>query len=514
VHWFSVFFPLLILPLVLIFISFQSAQAKYINNVNPDTETKTDDRNTEALNNDSSEKNTIKDIQALTLRPDQKRPEKQLTITLFGRPLTIGGEYDLRISLRRDFRLDSNAEDDVLQVVQEFEHELLYDLTENIKFFLEINPFYRTELYAEDGSPEKDDKRLKRGQTWIYFKNVFGSDLDLQVGRQGIDEKREWWWNKDLDAARIHYKSRKWRLELGIAEELAKDSFEKSDIDPEDEDILRVLGKATWKWAKRQRVGLFFLYQDDHSRTESPGRIIDSSEEDESDADLFWIGLRSTGRWKDLTLGRFRYWLDTAIVTGEESLIDYDSENGGSVVDEIEERDVSGGWSIDAGITWQTTLHSKPSITLGYAVGSGDRDPDNRTDRSFRQTGLHKNNGRFWGVDSFRYYGELLRPELSNLHVLTISAGLSLLRNSSVEVVYHRYWQDHAAAFMRDARIKAKPLGKDNDIGQEWNVVVGIEEWKHVELELVAALFRSGNAYGSLSGENAGYMSFGFTYNF
>jgi hypothetical protein len=159
-------------------------------------------------------------------------------------------------------------------------------------------------------------------------------------------------------------------------------------------------------------------------------------------------------------------------------------------------------------------LHWKPSITLGYAVGSGNPDPDSSTDRSFRQTGLHNNNGRFWGVDNFRYYGELLRPELSNLHVLTLSVGLPLLRNSSVEVVYHRYWQDHATPFMKDARIKATPNGKDNDIGQEWNVVVGIEEWKHVELELVAALLRSGNAYGSLSGENAGYMSLVFTYNF
>jgi hypothetical protein len=403
-----------------------------INSVNPNTATRTDDRNNEAMNNKSSEKNTVQDIRTLTLRPDQKRPEEQLTITLFGRPLTIGGEYDIRTSFRRDFRLDNDAEDDTLQVVQEFELDLLYDLSENIKVFLELNPFYRTELYAEDGSPEKDDKRLKRGQTWIYFDNILGSDLRLQVGRQGIDEKREWWWNEDLDAARIHYKSRKWRFELGIAEELAKDSFEKSDIDPENEDVLRVLGKTTWKWAKRQRIGLFFLYHDDHSQTESTGMIIDRSKEDESDADLFWIGLRSTGRWKDPILGRFRYWLDTAIVTGEETLIDYDSENGKSVVDEIIKRDVSGGWAIDVGVTLKTRLHGKPSITLGYAIGSGDHDPDSGTDRSFRQTGIHNNNGRFWGVDSFRYYGELLRPELSNLHVLTLSAGLPLLSTGRI----------------------------------------------------------------------------------
>jgi hypothetical protein len=514
VQWFSVFLPLLIIPLMFIFITSRSVQAKHVNSLNPYTAEKTADRFTETLDNDSSGNNSVQDIRALTLRPDQKRPKEQLTITLFGRPLTIGGEYDIGTSFRKDFRLGDDEEDDILQVVQQFELEFLYDLHNDIKIFLEAIPFYKTELHSEDGHSEKDDKRLKRGETWIYFENVLGRDFGLQVGRQGIDEKREWWWNEDLDAARFHYKSRKWKVELGIAEELAKDSFEQGDIDPENEDILRILGKVTWKWAKRQQVGLYFLYQRDHSMTESVGEIIESDEEDESDADLFWIGLRAAGKWKTPSLGRFRYWLDTAIVTGEEVLIDYDSESGRSVVDEIEKRDIHGGWALDAGISWQTALHWKPSLTLGYAVGSGDPDPDSSTDRSFRQTGLQNNNGRFWGVDNFRYYGELLRPELSNLHVLTLSIGLPILRNSSVEVVYHRYWQDHATPFMKDARIKATPKGKDNDIGQEWNVVVGIEEWKHVELELVAALLRSGNAYDSLSGENAGYMSLVFTYNF
>lgn len=506
VYWFPAFFPLVVITLIFIFTSSQSALAEHIDGFNPGTVI--------SSNEGKLDKSSVKNIQALTLRPDQKRPEEQLTITLFGRPLTIGGEYDVRTSFRKDFTLDKDAEDDILRVVQEVELELLYDLSENIKVFIEVNPVYRKELYAEDGNPEKDDKWLNRGETWIYFENVLGSELDLQVGRQGIDEKREWWWNEDLDAARIHYKSRKWRLELGIAEELAKDSFEKSDIDPEDEDILRVMGQATWKWAKRQHAGLFFLYQDDRSHTESVGSTIVSDEEDESDADLFWIGLRSTGRLRDPVLGRFRYWIDTAIVNGEEMLIDYDSSNGKSLIDKIEIRDVRGGWAVDAGISWQTTLQWKPSITLGYAIGSGDSDKNNESESVFRQTGLHNNNSRFWGVDSFRYYGELLRPELSNLHVLTLSVGLPLLRNSSAEVVYHRYHQDHAAPFMRDSRIKAKPLGKDTSIGEEWDIVIGIEEWKHVELELVAALFRPGNAYGILSGEEAGYLNIGFTYNF
>jgi hypothetical protein len=52
------------------------------------------------------------------------------------------------------------------------------------------------------------------------------------------------------------------------------------------------------------------------------------------------------------------------------------------------------------------------------------------------------------------------------------------------------------------------------DFGQEWDVVIGIEEWEHLELELVGAVFRAGNAYGSRSGEQASALIFKLNYNF
>lgn len=54
-----------------------------------------------------------------------------------------------------------------------------------------------------------------------------------------------------------------------------------------------------------------------------------------------------------------------------------------------------------------------------------------------RQTGLQDNNGEFFGVDCFRYYGELLRPELSKLQITTLALGFRMLTNSSIEFVYH-----------------------------------------------------------------------------
>jgi len=132
----------------------------------------------------------------------------------------------------------------------------------------------------------------------------------------------------------------------------------------------------------------------------------------------------------------------------------------------------------------------------------------------FRQTGLQRDRARFLGVDRFRYYGDLLRPELSNLHIFTAALGSRVLRASSVELLYHFYRQATPAPFLRDAQVTADPAGKSSLVGHEWDVVLGLEEWKHVEVELIGALFRAGRAFGSLSGNLAGGVFLKLRYNF
>jgi hypothetical protein len=67
---------------------------------------------------------------------------------------------------------------------------------------------------------------------------------------------------------------------------------------------------------------------------------------------------------------------------------------------------------------------------------------------------------------------------------------------------------------LRDARVDADPTGKKRGIGQEWDVVLGLQEWKRVEIELIGSLFRAGPAYGPLSGKNAFGLFFEIDFNF
>lgn len=455
-------------------------------------------------------------VRTLTRRPDDRRPAEQLTLTVFNRPLTIGGEVSTRGRYRGNFELRDRAQDDIFRFDQKLELELFYPLTDRLLLFVEGKVGYSSDLFAEDGDTDLE-MAWERGHTWLYAANLFNTNFSLQIGRQNFQEEREWWWDRGLDALRLHYDRPLFHAELGLAQELAATSTEKvrkGRIDPKDKDVLRLLGHTAWSWAEDQRLDTFFLYHHDHSRRPSLGQLIGENREDNSDANLVWLGAQASGEWDLHDWGELAYVFQGAWVGGKERVFEFDeNDDDQNSVESRSKRHVT-GWAFDSSLTWKMPFAFDPSLTLGYAFGSGDRKPERGTDRSFRQTGLQDNNDRFSGVDSFRYYGELLRPELSNLHLWTASLGFPLLRSSSVEFVYHFYQQVYAAPFLRDARLKTRPLGRNRTIGQEWNLVLGLEEWEHIEIELVLALFRAGSAFGPLAGQTAYGQFFNIDYNF
>ena len=104
---------------------------------------------------------------------------------------------------------------------------------------------------------------------------------------------------------------------------------------------------------------------------------------------------------------------------------------------------------LDVGGRWDSRLPGQPSFILGYALGSGDKNPQRGSDRAFRQTGLQAND------EEFRTYGELLRPELSNLSIPTLAVQFPIFWKSHIEFAYRHFRQVYPAPFLRDARIEA-----------------------------------------------------------
>ena len=435
--------------------------------------------------------------------PKGTRDEKEDDLTS---AWEVGGEYEVKFDYRNNFALDKRHREDLFRFDQEFQLRASYRYRDWITFLIEGKILGEHQLYA-GGGRRKSVGDPERGETWVRFDQLFGSNLSLKVGRQPFEEPRRWWWDDDLDAVALRYRNDSWFLELGVGRELPRKELLQY-IDPEEEGVIRVLARADWLYFKNHGLGLFFLHQNDTSKTQSPGDRLQRNREDPSDARLWWGGLRAIGSEPLAEDSELSYWADLAMVLGREKLLEFADAGGNKkVVTSRRSRQVR-GWAIDLGGLWQTELPARPIFIIGYAVGSGDKKPDSGPDFSYRQTGLQTND------EEFRTYGVILRPELSNLSIPVLAVRFPIFSKSHVEFAYRHFQQLYAVPSLRDARIKTDPDGIHKNIGQEWMLYSIIKQWKKVEIELVAAAFRAGSAYGALSGKMAYSFFTKWTYEF
>jgi hypothetical protein len=424
--------------------------------------------------------------------PENSRDEKQDDgASAWG----IEGEYEVKLDYRHDFALGKRHRDDLLRFDQEIQLRSSYRYNDWISFLVEGKILGEHQLYT-GGRRKTSVGDPERGETWARFDQLFGRDLSFKVGRQPFEEPRRWWWDDDLDAVALRYRSESWFFELGVGRELPRKALLEY-IDPEEEGVIRVLARADWLYFKNHGLSLFFLHQNDTSATQSPGDKVQRSREDSSDARLWWGGLRAIGNEPLTEQGELSYWADLAMVLGHEKVLEFTAAGGNKeIVTSRRSRQVR-GWAIDLGGRWETELPGRPMLIAGYAIGSGDKNPDSGPDLSYRQTGLQTND------EEFRTYGEILRPELSNLSIPVLAVRFPIFSKSHVEFAYRHFRQLYAVPSLRDARIKADPDGIHKNIGEEWMLYSIIKQWKKVEIELVAAAFRAGSAYGPLSGRIA-----------
>jgi hypothetical protein len=438
--------------------------------------------------------------QRLTEREDKRRPLEPWSIEVAGRPLTIGGEYAIEFDYLRNIVLDEGArQPDGLLLEQSLELESFYSFGPSLSIFGQAIVMMEEDLlpHTVDGV---SDYFVERGEMWLYSENIAGTHVNLDLGRLDFEDERRWWWDDELDAIRLAYERETFEIVLAAARELGSSRSDQSEVSPQHERVFRLIGEASWDYSPNHAVELFLLHQRDHSRTEPVGKVISTSREDDTDGDLTWVGARAMGvvdldRW-----GLLGYWLDAALVTGDEKAVEYDEISGReSEVVGVERGDVT-AWGLDAGISWLLPLACDPRLFAGYAFGSGDSSPDSGDDGAYRQTDLESDEAGFGGVERFPHYGIALDPELSNLGILTIGGGLSLLRSSSLDLVYHYYRLVEPTDELRDSRLDAELDGAHRDLGHGVDLVLAIEEWERFELYLAVSAFRAGHAFGTERG--------------
>ncbi len=469
-----------------------------------------------ALAAPAQEESANTDLRArLTERAQENRVEQPWTTQFLGHPLSATLQYELAVDWTRPIRRDTAANRETLVVMEQHaEPELFYTLGPQLSFLTQAR------VVREKATGVASRDFVERGEFWLYAQPMSSFPLTFEIGRIDFEDDRRWWWDGDLDALRVTLTAPSWELAVALARELYPTRSDRDFIEPEHEALRRGFVEASWDWHVDQSIQLFALLHDDHSQTHGAGEIVAKEREDASDAALTWLGARATGTRAWASAGNLDYWIDAAWVNGNERALDFEPvSKTQSIVNEQVQRDVR-GWAFDVGATWIASIANdrhgwrkywkcrgnfqcNPRLTLGYARGSGDPNLGDGNDRAFRQTGLHTNTPGFGGVQSFRGYGVLLDPELSNLAIVTAGAGISLYEASSLDLVYHYYRQVQPADTVRGARLNTALNGMDRDLGHGLDLVLAVEEWQRLHFEISVSTLRAGAAFGVQRGQLA-----------
>ncbi|WP_179137795.1 alginate export family protein [Candidatus Entotheonella palauensis] len=326
-----------------------------------------------------------------------------------------------------------------------------------------IDGFLLLELaHAFDLQDETDNDELTHAEITVKeaFITITGQallriPLSIQVGRQSLEDEREWWYDDELDAIRLIFHVSRFRLEATLARFALYDEDLANSQGADDTDFYHLY--AQYAFGSFFTLAAYGLIQDDNKpEGERPA----------------FLGLRVSG----VVEPGLRYWLDAAHVRGKS------------------EGQRLRGWGLDVGFLYTFDLVTQPLLMFSYAFGSGDDTPESSTNTGFRQTGLQGNSASYESVTDIQYYGELLDPELSNLHIFTAGLGFRPFEEASVTVLYHIYRQHTPSDELRDVAIDAEPTGLSPDVGREVDVVGG---WAPdpFELKLIFGAFFPGNAF-------------------
>jgi alginate production protein len=386
--------------------------------------------------------------------------------------LFYGAEIELELESELNYDLDAGEDDNLVSLEPFFKLALAYIPSPRLDAVVSFE-LAREFLLNRPRDEPAPPTRLELKEAYVTFRDLTDG-LALKLGRQSFDDEREWLYDEELDAVRLFYGLEHWGLEASVSRE---ELFDKDLLDDQKED----------------RINNYFLLgrymPDDDVIFEGYAFLRDDVEPD--GGQLIFLGLRSFGE----LLGDVRHWVELAAVTGK-------AERN----DDLGRRPDLLGYGFDVGATYVLDAPLEPSLTLGFAYGSGDSDLDDRTDHNFRQTGLQDNSDAFNGIAGFKYYGEVFDPELSNLSILTAGVGIRPTERSSIDVIFHRYRQNKAVDEIRDSNLDEDPNGDSRALGSAIDLVVGYEPLDNLALEAIVGYFGSGNAFEE--DDNAYFVGF------
>ena len=376
---------------------------------------------------------------------DELNPEP---LSIYG--FYIGGRVSTGYRVEQNLDLNDDELDDDEWLAPEIRTEISRRLGKHSEIYARFD--VRGSTYFGNNPTQVGRMQTRFREGFFYWGNMFHRSLGLQVGRQRFRDRREFLFDERLDAVRLHFDHKRIKLEAAAA---------KAMYGPRrsTDDQLYLIGQSHFRLPGKRFLS---------------GYIVKRNDTTPRDDDPLWYGVRARGRINS----RLDYWTELARMEGRRKHLKLSA------------------YALDAGFSYRLpALPWRPTLSLGYAYGSGDKNTRDGVDSNFRQTGLQDNSSRLNGLRRYRYYGLLLEPELRNIKISTIDYGIRPGYGYSFNFVYHNYRQVLASKKVGDLELGVDPRGRDPRLGQELDLVVAIRKFRNTDLTLAVGLFLPGSAF-------------------
>jgi hypothetical protein len=370
-----------------------------------------------------------------TLRRDDD--EQQVSGRRLGSRAIVGGRIEAGYKASGDtpFVADTAREADFSSAIQS---DILLTLAPRAVAYAKVQAL-RDQPVA-GGLQSTGDVRVKEANLLVGI----AGPVALQVGRLRVRDAREWFADDYLDAARVMLSARRTTAEVGVSYGFNAPAGQRSRTDER-----QLFLAASHEFSDALSLGLHLLVRDDRSRRERP----------------FWTFVDASGQ-----LGDVRYWGNAAVRRGNNA--------AGFALR---------GYAIDTGALIRPG-GGRLAVTASYAVGSADRNPADRTDGTFKQTGLEDTQTRIAGFKRIHSYGALLEPDLSNLRVLTAGLGWQW-PSASLDAAYHQYRLDEPSRSPGSASVPLTPARSTGHLGREVDLLMTTRLRGGVDLSFVGGFY-------------------------
>lgn len=369
----------------------------------------------------------------------------------------FGNGFALTDALRLTARMQAGSGREDNLNFDDTDQEDREDIGSGLRARLEWQPdsnwFGMTELRYNYQQREREDRPRETGGEFRLGETYIGRYLTegtrLIIGRQDFDDDREFIFDENLDAIRINTTIGPVQLDASVSRMFDNDGSREEEADNL---ILYVSNKD-----RDRRLAAYWVYR---------------SYADRFDEETYHVGIQAQGEW----LPNGDLWLDLAHQGGR--------RNDNPVT----------AWAFDIGSLWYFDEDQRWYAMTGIAMATGD-DPNTADDELFQQTGLADNNGRFGGVTSYRYYGEVADPDLSNLVITTLGLGHRLTESISLDVVAHEYRLQRLTEDELEGNWDSDLSGSSKRLGRGLDLVFGYSGKALWEVEGTFGYFSPGDGF-------------------